>query len=621
MKRLLFLKKKFFLFCLLFAYMHSHAQHPNQTDTAGRKQIIIIHSDKIGFKQTDSLNKFQLLVGNVAVQQEKTKFYCDSAALNTTTNVMEAFGHVHINDNDSLQIYSDYLKYFGHEKKAMLTGNVKLTDGKGVLTTNQLDYDLNTKIGIYSNGGKVVNGETVLTSGEGYYYEQTRDVHFKKNVVLIDPQYTIKTDTLLYNTYTEVSTFIVPTEITSDSGRNKINTINGYYDTKNKRAYFGQRPKIWNGGTYIEADEVANDDSTGYGEAKGNVIYRDTVQKVTILANHMNTNRKENSFLATEKPLMIIQQEEDDSLFIAADTLYSARISDLRKTRNVPDVVQTVSNKTSVSEDSVQTVEDSVEEETNNDSTLIRVDSIKARTAPILALKDTTLSTKDSTHALRDTTQSKGADSTDRFFEAYYHVRIYSDSLQAVGDSLFYSAEDSVFRLFNQPVVWTRESQVTGDTIYLYTQNKKPKRMYVFENALTINKVGSMYYNQVKGRTMNAYFENGNIVYSRTKGNSESIYYAQDDENKFIGVNKATADIIDMYFEDKKPQRVVFRSNLVGTSYPMRQVNHEELRLRGFQWLEDIRPKSKDDLFTEHNEEIKKENNGNDKSEDKGNKQ
>jgi lipopolysaccharide export system protein LptA len=597
--------------------MHIYAQRPNSGDTAARKQIIIIHSDKIGFKETDSVNKYQLLVGKVEVQQEKTLFYCDSAALNTTTNVMEAFGNVHINDNDSLQIYSDYLKYFGHEKKATLTKNVRLTDGKGVLTTNQLDYDLNTKIGIYTNGGKVVNDQTVLTSGEGYYYENTRDVHFKKNVVLIDPQYTIKTDTLLYNTNTGVSTFIVPTEITSDSGRNKINTSNGYYDTKNKRAYFGQRPKIWNGGTYIEADEVANDDSTGFGEARGKVIYKDTVQKVTILANHMNTNKKENSFLATEKPVMIIKQDED-SLFIAADTLYSAKLSDLRRFRKVRNILQSITDEKSTSTDSAQTIEDSVTEETNEDSSLIRVDSIKARTKPIFTLKDTILTIKkDSTLNLKDRIQPKGADSTDRFFEAYYHVRIYSDSLQAVGDSLFYSAEDSVFRLFDQPVVWTRESQVNGDTIYLYTQNKKPKRMYVFENALTINKVGSMYYNQVKGRTMNAYFENGNIVYSRTKGNAESIYYAQDDENKFIGVNKATADIIDMYFQDRKPQRVVFRSNLVGTSYPMRQVNHEELRLRGFKWLEDIRPKSENDLFTEPGENIKKEKvPAEDKSED-----
>ena len=266
------------------------------------------------------------------MRQEKTLFYCDSASINTVTNVLESFGHVHINDNDSLQIYSDYLKYLGKEKKATLTGNVKLTDGKGVLTTTQLDYDLQTKIGIYTNGGKVVNGKTVLTSKEAYYYEETRDVYFKKNVILVSPDYNIKTDTLLYNTYSGISTFVSPTEITSDSGKKKVLTKDGYYDTKNKKTFFGKRPQIFDGSTSLLADEVANDDSTGFGEARGNVIYRDTAQKITLFANHLNSNRKNNSFLATEKPVMIIQQE-DDSIFVAADTLYSAKLSDLRKSR------------------------------------------------------------------------------------------------------------------------------------------------------------------------------------------------------------------------------------------------------------------------------------------------
>lgn len=538
------LKKILYLLAFLLVCNMLRAQQPaftNPADTA-QKQIIIIHADRLGFKEVDSLNKFQLLVGHVAVQQEKTIFYCDSASINTVTNVLEAFNHVHINDNDSLQIYSDYLKYIGKEKKATLTGNVKLTDGKGVLTTNQLDYDLQTKIGTYIKGGKVVNGKTVLTSEEGYYYEETRDVYFKKKVILINPDYTIKTDTLLYNTYTGVSTFVAPTNISSDSGRKKINTKEGYYDTKNKKSYFGKRPEIQDGTTFLIADVVANDDSTGFGEARGNVIYKDTAQHVTILANHLNSNRKDNSFLATEKPVMIIKQE-NDSVFVAADTLYSAKLSQLRRYRTVPPVLDSLPQK--------------------------------------------------------DTLLHNNTDSTDRFFEAYYHVRIFSDSLQAICDSLFYSAEDSVFRLFKSPVVWARENQITGDTIYLFTKNKNPERLYVFENALTVGSLGKGYYNQVKGRTINGYFKKGNIDKMRAKGNSESIYYAQDDDGKFVGVNKATADVIDMYFEEKKPERVVFRSNLVGTTYPMRQVNHDDLRLRGFKWLDELRPKTKYALFAD----------------------
>ncbi|MBG9374742.1 OstA family protein [Panacibacter sp. DH6] len=669
------MKKLFLLFYMLLTACFLYAQQPIIVDSAGQKQINIIHADKISFKKVDSLTEYQLLVGHVAVQQEKTLFYCDSAAINTKSNILEAFRKVHINDNDSLHIYSDYLKYLGKEKKAYLNGNVKLTDGKGTLTTSKLDYDLNTHIGNYYEGGKVVNGKTVLTSKEGFYYEDTRDVYFKKDVVLVDPEYTIKTDTLLYNTYTGIATFVVPTTIVSDSGRRTVRTKDGYYDTKTKKTYFGQRTEVWDKATFITADEMASEDSTGLYEARGKVIYRDTAQKVTLFANHLNGNRKNSSFLATEKPVMIIEQEEGDSLFVAADTMYSARLSDLKKYRTVPVITELSSQKDTAipvketapvfeqAGNDDETVTDSLNmppagkplaerkelprlprgKQSPPDSTqqpqqklITQQDStvtVKKDTADTLkdtlltAAKRQAMAAKDSLIAMQDTVFSKdsatasdalakkdaamqkvvladtstfaGNDSTDRFFEAYYHVRIFSDSLQAVGDSLFYSGEDSAFRLFKQPVVWARESQVTGDTMYLYTQNKKPSRLYVFENALTVNKVGSNYYNQVKGRTINGYFKNGNMDFLRAKSNAESIYYAQDESNKFIGVNQATADIIDMYFQEKKPQKVVFRNNLVGTTYPMRQVNHEELKLRGFKWLEDQRPKSKYELFAD----------------------
>jgi hypothetical protein len=117
--------------------------------------------------------------------------------------------------------------------------------------------------------------------------------------------------------------------------------------------------------------------------------------------------------------------------------------------------------------------------------------------------------------------------------------------------------------------------------------------MYVFENALAINKVDSLYFNQLKGRTINGYFKDGDIDWMHSKGNAESVYYGQDDANKFVSVNKAKSDIIDMYFENKKPIKVVMRSSVEGTAYPMKQVNHEELRLNGFKWQDVLRPKTK----------------------------
>jgi lipopolysaccharide export system protein LptA len=522
---------KYLLFIVcLFAAGKLSAQANDSTSL-----LEYIHADRYNFEKRDTAN-FLSLGGNVKLKKENTLFYCDSAVLNQKSNIVEAFGHVHINDADSVHTYADYMRYVGREKKAYLKSNVRLTDNKGVLTTNELEYEIQTKIGVYTKGGKIVNGKTVLTSTEATYFGDTRDIYFRKKVLLVDPEYRVITDTLLYNLETEVARFVTKTTIINKERR--VTTSEGYYDQKNKKAVFGKRSIINDKDFDLTADNMAFDDKSGYGQAQGNAVYRtrDTANRTTVLADDIKFNRNLNSFLASMHPLMIIEQNRD-SVFIAADTFYSGKMSELRKERHVP-----------VLRDSVY---------------------------------------------LKSVAEAQKKDSgSNRFFEAYFHVRIFSDSMQAVSDSLFYSFEDSTFRLFKDPVVWSDNNQLTGDTIYLFTLKKKPERLYVFENALAVSHVANDYYNQVKGNSINGYFINGNIDNLRAKGAAQSIYFAQDDSSAFIGVNKSEADVIDMYFESRKPQRVVFRNNLKGTTYPIRQISSSELKLKGFKWLEQRRPKT-----------------------------
>jgi hypothetical protein len=297
------------------------------------------------------------------------------------------------------------------------------------------------------------------------------------------------------------------------------------------------------------ADDMAFDDSTGLSEFSGNAVYRgkDSAEGYDLIANNIKTNKKKSAFLATQKPLLLIKQGKD-SIYVTADTLYSAKLSELIKTRKVPIIRDSSMHKP-----------------------VIKIGKDKAA--------------KDS--------------STDKFIEAFYHVRIYSDSLQAVCDSLFYSMEDSTFRMFKEPVAWAQSNQISGDTLYLYLANKKPERMFVYENAMALNKADSSadFYNQLKGNSINALFTDGQINFMRAKGNAENVYYGLDDFKHFTGVNKSEAEMIDIFFEDNKPQKVVFRNNLSGNAYPMRQVNHEELKLRNFKWQDDRRPKSKYEML------------------------
>jgi len=243
--------------------------------------------------------------------------------------------------------------------------------------------------------------------------------------------------------------------------------------------------------------------------------------------------------------LMIVKQE-NDSIYITADTLFSARLSDL------------YSKKDSVVKDSVVK---------NN---------IKGK--KVLAVTD-------------------NKDSTNRYFEAFRHVRIFSDSLQAVSDSLFYSFKDSVFRLFQDPVVWAKESQVTGDTILLFTKNKKADRLKVFNNSFLVNKLDPEIYDQVKSTRLDGFFKDGSLDSVRASGLAQCIYYIQDEDSAYSGINESQSDVLDTYFGEQQLKKVVFRSAVSGTIWPIKQKDPKDMRLPNFRWLEERRPKTKFEMY------------------------
>jgi hypothetical protein len=265
---------------------------------------------------------------------------------------------------------------------------------------------------------------------------------------------------------------------------------------------------------------------------EGRAVLVDTAKGQTILADQIFVDKNKDAYLATKKPLMIIKQDKD-SIYVTADTLFSARLTEL-----------------------------------------YAGDSVKLKK---LGLKE--------------------KDSTNRYFEAYRHVRVFSDSLQSVSDSLFYSFKDSTFHLFFDPVVWSKKSQITGDTIYLYTKNKKADRIKVIENSFIVNELDHGVYNQIKSSRMDGFFKEGSLDSIRAKGYAESIYFIQDKDSAYTSVNQTKSDAIDMYFEKGELYKVIFRSDLKGTLFPISQKQPSEMKLENFKWLINRRPKTKYELM------------------------
>ena len=527
------------------------------TDTI--RTIQIIDGRVLREKTVDSVTKIETIAGNVIIHEGGTVFTCDSAIINRRTNTMEAFGHVHINQGDSVFTSSDYIRYLGNERIAYLKKNVKLTDKKSTLTTQELEYNLTTGIGKYNTGGRVVNGKTVLTSKQGIYYEDTKDIYFIDKVDVVDPKTRIKADSLLYNTQAQRFNFIGPTYIKNKDG--DIFTTQGTYELGSGNAFFGSHSQVKDSsGRVYQAKDIAFDDKSGQAQLEGNAIIRDSANRFIVTGNQIFLNRKNNSFLATKKPVFIFWDKKDTT-YVSGDTLFSGFTKRVYEEDIVP------------SKDSLHR------------------DTLKNR----LALNDSG-NAKFSNKVI--IVSRSPQDTTIRYFLAYHHVKIFNDSLQAVSDSLFYSGADSAFRLFYNPVIWSGNNQVTGDTIFLYTKNKKPERIYVFENGIMINKINSEFYNQVEGKTINGYFKDGVIDYMRVKGSpAESIYFVQDKDSAFTGMNHADGSVIDMYFIKQQLDKVKFLNDVHGKLYPMRHIPSDQRYLKRFIWLDSRRPKNKLELF------------------------
>ena len=674
------------------------AQDTLQQKTDTGKVIHIIHADSLNVitKNGVSLNRF---INDVVFRQGNTLFYSDSTFIDKATNVLDAYGHIHINQADSIHIYGNYLHYEGESRLATMYDNARLTDGKVTISGPELQYDMNARIGTYTKGGKLVNGTSVLTSQEGFYYADTKDVYFKKNVLLVDPEYTLTTDTLLYNTISKVATIVAPTTI--NDGKTIMYTTSGEYNTETGEGNFDSRPTIEDSATTITADRIIMDKRTGMAYAYGNMVYRDTAQHMSLLSNFGTVNQTKKTILATQHPLMILEGKTD-TMYLSADTLYSAILGkdsiNVRKPlkdtiavvlekpaeKEMPDLAKADSIAKAVPDSTAKALSDSIKAVAKIDSvttpTAAKVDSVAtsalAKQKPVPggpppgpggpggrppmapgnhpptppngnppfldAKTDTTgkkfqeslqkangladrerdslmnvvdtatlaLTNPALTKQVRDSLVKAGPDALQnkpdtiakdtteiRYIMAWHNVKIYSDSLQGVADSVYYSTKDSIFRFYRNPVLWANSTQLSGDTIHLYTKNQTADKILLTQYSLIVKEVDKDLYDQIKGNFITGYFKNQSLDWMHVDGNAESIYYVQDDDGSIISVNKTLSGIINMYFLEGQLHHVNFIKDPEGTMYPFGQRPIDQMQLPNFKWEIKRRPKSKYELM------------------------
>jgi len=305
--RLIIFRGLIVLALLCWTFSHSFAQKTTK--------VQIEHADQLKFGSENGKN-FKKLIGNAILKQDSTYFYCDTATLDDHNN-LRAVGSIHINFNDSVNLYGDFLTYFGDIRLAVVDSNVRLIDQRATLYTDHLEYDRNQAIAYYFTGGRIIDEDNVLTSKVGRYFTRTYEFLFKDSVVVVNPDYTLLSDTLKYNTETEIVYIEGPADLYGKDDH--IYSEKGWYDTRLNRAELSKNNRIHHLEQILKGDWIYYDGETEYGKALGNVWVKDTVQKV-ILEGGVSEFFRQKKFSYMTDSARAILIDTYDSLYMHADS-------------------------------------------------------------------------------------------------------------------------------------------------------------------------------------------------------------------------------------------------------------------------------------------------------------
>lgn len=298
--------------CFLTAL--SYAQPP--------KKIYIEYS---GFTVRDSLKGENVTTfvrsdqGQIHIIHEGIDMWCDKALYYQSEDFIEAYSNVRMKQGDTINMSSDYAEYSGITQLAFAAGDVILTEPQSTLTTDTLYFNRVNQQAYYNSKGKVVRDSSgTITSQIGRYYMNESKYRFLKDVVLVNPEYTLETNQLDFYSETGHAYMYGPSTIIGEAS--KVYSERGFYDTNNDIGHFIKNSKIDYDNLQIEGDSLYFDRNKSYASADNNITITDTVNKTIIRGHHGKVFRAKDSLFITKRALAITVQERD-SLYIHADTL------------------------------------------------------------------------------------------------------------------------------------------------------------------------------------------------------------------------------------------------------------------------------------------------------------
>ena len=590
-----------FVLCMpLFSYAQGKRQNKSKKQTKKKTEWVFLdHADDLSYDEAKRPG-VQIAKGKVRFRFEDYTLACDSAFFNQFANTFQALGHVkmhrstgNINLTCERASYNSMTRIFQARKKVILTqpGNS--------LHCDSLDYNSNTHQANYVGHGRLVGNGSTITSQNGEYNTQTHDSHFTGNkVILRSPEYNLTTPDLTYNTHTKQG-HVQGKSVIRTANREVIHTDNADFNGLSHSFTTHGHSTVTSPERDIEGDNMDYDRSTGRGEGHGHVRVNDKqggriitgdnvkFRTASVVKNHKTHNEvvefegEGNSKIIDHPAQRTIKGDYLSYNSVTGEGFGEGNVDYIdhkQKNAFLGDYVHYTPL------DAIAYGKAIGKEFSQGDTLFVHADTI--------LMKGIVENKKIGERTVQDTI---------RTFYGVNNVRAFRTDAQAVCGLLIACTRDSSMTMYKDPIVWSGQRQMFGDSIRCFMNDSTIREAHVMGNAMSIELMpDGEHYNQVSAKLMNGFFTDGKIRWGEAMGNVFVIYYPVDDkDSSLIGLNYTETDTMRFYMTptvERKLQKI-WMPKSKGTLYPMNQIPADKKTLKGFAWYDYIRPVDKYDLF------------------------
>ncbi len=454
-----------------------------------------------------------------------------------------------------------------------LIGHVKIRhDSAYFFCDSAYFYEKNNSFDAYQNVHIIVNDSVEIFSDLLNYNGDTRFAEFFDNVKLMDDSTTLYTEYLTYDRNLHLACY--PDSATTYRGDKTLISCIGYYRDDIKEFSFFEKVEVT---------------SPKYQMYTDTLFYNTSIEKMwfwgpTTIINKENVLDGEHGYYLVDEDLVFLDKRpfmHNETQFMRSDSILYDRNIGLAKAYNRVDMIDT-SNKV-----------------------IMRGDY-----AELWEHKDFSFAT-DSAYAIYyDSGDSLYIHSDTLFFHfdkekeelkkliARRNVRFYKSDMQGRCDTMTYLMSDSTIRMRVAPVLWTEDSQMTGDLIDIKTNGESIDFVLQKGNGFIVTQDSIEGFNQIKGTDITSFFKNGNIHRVNIDGTAaESLYWIRDDDGGTIGIDVAKSETMVIEMQDNSISKIKSYKGISETMYPENDLNESSRYLQGFKWYDEARPRDKDDIF------------------------